>query len=463
MSELCKLVCYIDSLVKTINSRRKKDAAQMNEKRQSHATDLEVGVVFHFSRSRGKQSRSGTPAAWGANSNSAPNDELNGTGYRYSGYYFENQKQAAALANLITTFPRTLELVRGVDLCSDELGIPLWVMKGLIDHVINSAEAAIRLVPDLRLRIKRALRITIHAGEDYVHLLGGIRRVSEALEFLPLHEGDRVGHAIALGVDVESWSMSVHTIPVTLEERLLDLIWLWRLAMRSTAIPELRAWIPWVREHLDQLSLRAFGNSGGPYSPAMLSEFQCMLHDPRTLREIGFPSGPMRNNFSSTSHEMIFKWITNRSLFRRIQQLIDVDVRAEASLIAAAQKQVRIDVGRLGIAIEINPSSNLLVGHIGSLEDHPLWRLRPIDRERLKSEPVRVCIGSDDPATFATSLANEYQLVFDAMTEAGYSSEECDVWINDVRQTGLDCRFTIPRSNHDLLIPVNYGSSPLYW
>lgn len=42
-----------------------------------------------------------------------------------------------------------------------------------------------------------------HANEDYVHLLGGIRRVGEAVELLRLGEGSRIGHAVALGVDVE--------------------------------------------------------------------------------------------------------------------------------------------------------------------------------------------------------------------------------------------------------------------
>ena len=51
----------------------------------------------------------------------------------------------------------------------------------------------------------RELRTTIHSGEDFVHLVGGLRRVSEAVHYLDLHDGDRIGHGVALGVDVESW------------------------------------------------------------------------------------------------------------------------------------------------------------------------------------------------------------------------------------------------------------------
>ena len=36
---------------------------------------------------------------------------------------------------------------------------------------------------------------TYHAGEDFIHLLSGIRAVYEALYFLDLNKGDRIGHA----------------------------------------------------------------------------------------------------------------------------------------------------------------------------------------------------------------------------------------------------------------------------
>jgi hypothetical protein len=231
--------------------------------------------------------------------------------------------------------------------------------------------------------------------------------------------------------------------------------------MRASSLPELKSWIPWIREQLDYLSQRIFGDDR-PSSPAELSKFQRALHDTWTLRRAGFPSGPRPSAGTlSKTMQYVFHWLTDRALFNRAQALENVDVRAEASLTLAAQRQVRLDIGRLGIAIEVNPSSNLLIGHLGSLEDHPLWRLRPPRGGDKNSPPVRICIGSDDPITFATNLANEYQLVFDAMTESGLSADECDAWIDNVRQTSLDSRFTIPRSDRDLMLPFSHASSPL--
>lgn len=55
------------------------------------------------------------------------------------------------------------------------------------------------------------------------------------------------------------------------------------------------------------------------------------------------------------------------------------------------------------------------------------------------------CIGSDDPLTFATNLRQEYQFVHDALVLAGCSEAEASKWLDEVRETGLNYRFTVKR------------------
>ena len=62
------------------------------------------------------------------------------------------------------------------------------------------------------------------------------------------------------------------------------------------------------------------------------------------------------------------------------------------------------------------------------LENHPLWRLRSPRRDG-NSANLRVCIGSDDPITFATNLPEEYMLVHDAIVLAGLGADEADDWV----------------------------------
>jgi hypothetical protein len=60
-----------------------------------------------------------------------------------------------------------------------------------------------------------------------------------------------------------------------------------------------------------------------------------------------------------------------------------------------------------------------------------------------KVAPVSVCVGSDDPLTFASDLRQEYQLLVDAMAMAGVSDEQARRWIERVRIRGLEGRFTV--------------------
>ncbi len=108
----------------------------------------------------------------------------------------------------------------------------------------------------------------------------------------------------------------------------------------------------------------------------------------------------------------------------------------------------------------MNPSSNLLIAHLGALANHPLWRLKPPAGPPQQDE-VRVCIGSDDPITFATRLPEEYQLLHDALIEGGLSAAEAGGWLNSVRETGLFCRFTQPRSEHALMSVVGFDRLPV--
>ncbi|HTD54796.1 MAG TPA: hypothetical protein VK670_05410 [Silvibacterium sp.] len=63
--------------------------------------DLEVGIVFHFIRSRGPDAEKGSPLPWGRNSHDDPSSRaLNPSGYRFSGYFLERRAEAAAMGSL---------------------------------------------------------------------------------------------------------------------------------------------------------------------------------------------------------------------------------------------------------------------------------------------------------------------------------------------------------------------------
>lgn len=423
----------------------------------------DVGLVFHFSRSRGLAAEKGRPPAWSRGGHADPADrKLNPSGYRYSGYYRQQRTGAMALASLLDAYPRMLERVRGVDLCTDELAIPLWVVRPLVRHVMRAGErAAARLRSIDGRRAPDPLRVTVHAGEDYVHLLGGIRRVDESAERLGLGEGSRIGHAVALGVDVRDWAARTGRLFLPRGQRMLDLLWARRVARRIPA--DLGSWLPWIDRELVRLGHELFDTRVPAES---LKRWWDALYDPRFLRAAGFPDGPRPQCGWGQDEEgsthlpgLIYRWLTDRKLFERMQYPEPIDIAPEVPLVVALQAHVRGIIGSRGIAVEINPSSNLLIGNLGDLAAHPLWRLCPPPGILGDAPSVRVCIGSDDPITFATSLPEEYQLLADALTGAGVSSPDADAWLDAARQCGLTTRFTVPRSVRKLTSPISLGSS----
>jgi hypothetical protein len=182
---------------------------------------------------------------------------------------------------------------------------------------------------------------------------------------------------------------------------------------------------------------------GSPVSPYELSLLRRDLCDPESLYDVGFPDGPVPPaDRLSGRRQRLLSILTDRSLFDRGRRLLWVNPHLEVEALVAVQSGLRRKVGARGVVIEVNPISNLLIGDLGDLENHPLWRLQP-PRGDGSAPPLSICIGSDDPITFASNLRHEYQFIADTLTLAGLSDEEAGQWIDRARACGLESRFTI--------------------
>lgn len=429
------------------------------------ATSLEAGVLFHFSRKRGGGWERGSLNAYGLD-HSYPGtigreskrlkDAGNPTGFRFARFYLEQRRHAQALVSVFQKYPRALRTVRGVDLCTDEAGVPVWVMAPLVRWVRDAGQkAAIQLRRRGEFKIP-PLRTSFHAGEDFVHLLTGLRRLDDTVSYLRLEEGDRLGHALSLGVDPAGWCSRVGRVVQTCEERLFDLIWEWSCyAKQGISVASER--LAYVRTEMVGLARAIFDRS---YAPEDLMDFVNRLHNEQDLRAEGFPDRPTlrTHNLQQAEHakkegkelepdgrRLLRIYLSDEKVWRqgRIPTTIDLrNIKHEQAALTKLQDGLRRKVGRLCLTIEVNPSSNLLIGDLGNFVGHPLWRLRPVVPED-DVAPLSVCIGSDDPLTFATTLPHEYQLLFDALILMDRSHDEAMRWIDEARNAGMQSRFTL--------------------
>lgn len=430
-----------------------------------HQMQFEYGLVLHFSRDRGGGALDGVPKANSRDSHSDPGYKQN-LGYRYGAFFKEKMLESQAIIRLIKRFPRSLYIIRGLDVCTDELGIPNWVMASLCRKIrLVSQEASGFLYNHFGERAA-PLHMTAHAGEEFGHLLGGLRRIDETIRYFEIAQGDRIGHGIALGVDPISWAKRIRGVAMSRSERLFDLGWEWqfRHGDNSSEGHQLSS------DHRTGYLINEIGNLsrevyGFDTEPTVFVQFMDLLYDHEALEMVGFPSGSIssediflkkvrkrfRRNIDEASPEdkpwqLLYRYLIDLQTFVRGEVNILIDPSEEAESLLELQKALRKKVGQYGITIEINPSSNLLIGDIGDLRNHPLWRLKaPID-DNDDIPPVAVCIGSDDPLTFATSTRTEYQLVYDTLILAGLSDQQARSWMDDARKVGLNSRFTFPHN-----------------
>lgn len=152
--------------------------------------------------------------------------------------------------------------------------------------------------------MRAGLHLSIHAGEDYAHPLSGLRHVDETVRFCEMRSGDRLGHALALGIKPKRWAAKHGDMVLSVHEHLDNLVWAWhyasllspRLALAARILPLLErrihriqvygAWLhqpkigvtrhePWPQTHDEERRRWTSSSSDGPVTPEVL--FQAWL------------------------------------------------------------------------------------------------------------------------------------------------------------------------------------------
>ena len=338
-----------------------------------------------------------------------------------------------------------LTLLRGIDVCSDEPGVPTWVVAPLFREVrsrVNEIRSTWRerLEHDLP-----SLRTTVHVGEDFVHLASGVRMMDEALRHIPLEAGDRVGHGLALGIDAKIWSRRSNRLIMPREDRWFDLVWErhWHSDPNANFSTARKTY---VEDEIIRLAEKIFctEDDKSAWTVQRSIAFVCGLYQYELLQKVGFPSGSIAANRPTGTQMDIERYLTSSEIYRNARAVEWVESSRDGEAIEMLQKLVRRRFADLGITIEVNPISNLLVGDLSDLQSHPLWRLAPGLRAD-DGSALRMCVGSDDPFPFATTLPEEYQFLFDSLVMAGRSQAEAIDWIKTIREMSWESRFTLPR------------------
>ncbi|HAW29454.1 MAG TPA: hypothetical protein DCY03_15260 [Planctomycetaceae bacterium] len=338
------------------------------------------------------------------------------------------EKQRRTLENLLNTCPDLNHFVSGFDAAANELDAPPEVFAPVFR----------------RLRTSGHRNFTYHCGEDFRHLLTGMRAVEEAVDFLKLGAGCRIGHGTAVGIDPKLWiDRSPPSITMPAGTRLDDLVFVRKhLAGSADNTPILAV----IDSKIAHLSMQIYG---GAYPYEILYEaWKLRWIDPILVFEIDSKlsdalTGERRREVKQfrkkkAEHPEAFKLFEryhgargNSDTVSKYETLIDIDKAdpVERMLGREQYRKIQTAIIRLintkQMAIEVLPTSNLRIAPYHSYAEHHVLTWLGVKPE--SGMQTTVCIGSDDPGIFATNLRNEYAHLFreidniNSMTTATHS------------------------------------------
>lgn len=409
----------------------------------------QVGLVFHLQKSPDTYE---SEKCWlNYIENSEESKEL----------YFEEHRnvymrQINALNKVREEIKGASDYIIGIDAASSENDTEPWVFAPIYDKARDSSCNKMFYNDKQNSRVK-TLGFTFHVGEDFRHLLTGLRRIDEVITHFKFHAGDRIGHGIALGVNVKNWANNNKVVILPRIEYLENLLWIWGIYKDGYynksfdnlyLEQEIMKQAEKIYQVIDGITIynlwKAYKSKFKKFNinkelvksncSSEGYEGRCSL-----FCKFGKYEHSMFWNEEKLSHAQHCKCYLERML-----EPIQIEIKKhDIEIIEQIQKIVCRKVSTAAIVVETNPSSNIAIGEVESIFEHYIYNLNKrglVDDIGLENSII-ISINSDDPSVFNTNISNEFAYIFYSLQEKGYSREDILRWIDKVRQYGMDSSF----------------------
>ena len=407
------------------------------------------------------------------------------------------QREAMSLYRVLKRPLPVTPFIVGIDACNLELATPPEVFapafRFLRDLPItleggvgcfapfSRLEAPIR-----RLTAARRLGMTYHVGEDFRHLLSGLRAIHEVVLFLNPQPGDRLGHGTALALRPHIWLEHNGYQSILPRIEWLDtLVWFHHfLGPGDDLVGELG-----VEDEIQRLSWLVYGSGETEGSSVLVAAdrsepgthdrspltlwdaWQLRQLDPRVLDLTRLQAGYLRLRPYHGGCEERHRWFAvqenvARDLQRKIgspwayhlfaRYLLDPGVRERGDqrmvvdmverraewleLCARVEEKMKTLIHSREMVVEVNPSSNRIIGPMSRYGQHHVFDLTLDDEGRL-SRRVRVSVNTDNPAVCNTTLAHEFFLLGEILMRRGVPEAEVVHWLEWLRLNGEEYNF----------------------
>lgn len=380
-------------------------------------------------------------------------------------YYREHrevyQKQIEQLNWIRESYEGISDYMVGLDAASSENDTEPWVFSPIYEKARDSKNGDLiyRNINDLK-RIK-SLGFTFHVGEDFRHIVTGLRRIDEVITSFKFHAGDRIGHGIVLGIDVDKWIRNNQVVTLPRIEYLENMLWIWGLHKdgyydNSFDIvyleQEIMAQAEKIYESIEGITTYTLWKVYKNKFKEFIPNKGLLEHKNKNLLKYEEKISGSKLFCKYSNHENKIIWNVETlshanhcsCYLRKMLEPIQIKVKFDDNkLFKKLQKILCCKVSTKAIVVETNPTSNLAIGQIENIFEHYIHSLnnRGLSNYKGEENSIMVTINSDDPSVFNTNVSNELAYIFYSLEEKGYDRENILHWIDKVRQCGIDSSF----------------------
>lgn len=418
--------------------------------------------------------------------------------YRHYQLREKIRRQAEAIIKLRKKNPQIAMRIRGIDACSNEDVCRPEVFASAYRVLRNhSCYQGLSLKPEVP-----QLRATYHVGEVFQDIVDGLRAIDEAIHFLNMDCGDRLGHATVLGIDVDSWYRdNGYKITIRQQDYLDNVVWLHhRLAHHH--VSDIDGLLGYLESEFQFYYSLIYGKAIEEKYVGKITRAACaydeeygkVKNNDSILCDFNintyyyswmlrgddpglYADGYYKRNYQVTNlweeysvnqsfpKKKRVRYILpavilyhyyhyNLTVKRLGQKAIEVSIPANMIKgIQIAQQDLQWEIAEKEIAIETNPSSNVMISRIKSYDEHPLVKfynkgLTNSWRKEEQCAQLNVSINTDDQGVFSTCLCNEYALMVSALgqikdNDGKHLYQKADIyeWIQNIQEMGNNQSF----------------------
>ncbi|MFQ9514599.1 MAG: hypothetical protein ACLRZ9_02105 [Eubacterium sp.] len=417
--------------------------------------------------------------------------------YRQYKYRQEFKRQALAIADLREKNPKIAARIRGIDAANTEIGFGpenfAQVFRFLSDHMPKKGNNTLNKLLQLQM--------SYHVGEDFLDVVSGLRAIDEAINYLNLGCGSRIGHALAMGINIDEWyKLKNYRVIMPKQEYLDNVVWLYKMIQLykvdngENVTEYLRdEFVSYYNEiyaeaikkdkiqTICENALTYYKGScwekfyfGDEFDFGIENYFKAweIRGDSPESYEKGFfdvrssgysyanqyDSYFINRKFPLAQEERFIKEVGilyylyhfDSNVRKNGEKCIEIKVSLRMlKAIEQVQKGMQGKVAKAGIAIETNPSSNCEIGTFRRYDKHPIMQfynknLTDKQKELDKCYQINVSINTDNQGVFNVSLENEYAYLALALEKAKdkdgkplYKRAMIYQWIDDIRKMGI--------------------------